>query len=213
MQRLIAVRSGRYLAVLLLLASCDGDRSTNSSPIDRPEADIVRYLSDPSVEPPPVGDLGASIGAALALHAAHGGSTYSLRWGDLSGADLWAVSPFPDLTATVEGRDIRSEDLSVFVRDNLELLSHPQCALGTFLSWGDCTTFIDVSLVLADSARALELGRRYNQISVFNLLTFEEIPTCDLSLPGNTCGAAVDYLSSPLERLNCALDSTLVCDP
>ena len=212
MLRLMAMRCGWYLAALLL-ASCDGDRATDSNASDRPETDIVCYLSDPSGEPPPVGDLEASIGAALVLHAEHGGSTYSLRWGDLSGADLWAVSLFPDLTATVVGRDIGSEALSAFVRDNLEVLSHPHCALGTFYFAGDSTTFIDVSLVLADSARALELGRRYNQISVFNLQTFEEIPTCDLSLPGKTCGASVDYLSSPLERLNCALDATLVCDP
>ena len=101
-----------------------------------------------------------------------GGSTFSSGGENLIGVEgKSSVSVFPDLTTKIEGRDITSEDLTAF-RDKPEvkklLEEYPEdFGIGTWKD-KDGTTWIDVATIVP-TAKAKELGKTFNQVSVFDL--------------------------------------------
>ena len=155
---------------------------------------IVAYLSKPEGALPPMMDVAPAVDMALKSHAANDGSTTHMRWGDLSGQPLYVVSLFPDLGIIKKGKDITKDELTAFVQAHKDLLSDPRICFGTWFNKDDGNTYIDLNVVLSDKAKAVELGKQYNQISIFNLATFEETKT-------GGDGKPVANLPAPAKRL------------
>ncbi len=130
------------------------------------------------------------------------GSSFSASGREnLLGTPNIAVSIFPDLSLKVEGRltpETAAVEIGGFRELHKDLLAeNPELAVGTFYSEDTNTTFIDLVSIVPESQleEAKALGREYNQISVFNLRTFEEIET------GGT-GEAIDVSITPQERVD-----------
>lgn len=157
--------------------------------------DVVAFLANPSREdlPEPIA-LDEAVAQILALHAANDGSTFNMYFGDLGGQALYAVSLYPDLGIVLDGKDIPEDVLRRFIEDNRALLEDPRVSVGTWYDSEGGKTYLDLSATLADREQAIELGRQYNQIAIFDLATFEEIET------GGT-GESVENLPPPGERL------------
>ncbi len=120
---------------------------------------------------------------------------------NLIGTPNIAVSIFPDLSFTLPGRltpETAKEEIGAFREEHKELLeANPELAVGTYFSEDTNTTFIDLVSIVPEAQleTAIELGREFNQISVFNLRTFEEIET------GGT-GEAIDVNITPQDRVS-----------
>lgn len=67
--------------------------------------------------------------------------------------------------------------LAQYVRDRAEVFDEPGVHLGLWWDKKNREVAIDISEVVTDRARAVALGRRQNQQSIFDLDTFEEIDT------------------------------------
>jgi len=160
----------------------------------RQAVDAVTYLSNPSGPPPQPMPVDQAVAEIQALHEENGGSTVNLYFGDLGGAELYAVSLYPDRSVVVEGSDIPEDVLRSFIEANEQLLQDPRVSVGTWYNSENGLTYLDLSATLPDREEAIELGRQYNQIAIFDLSTFEEIET------GGT-GEAIEDLPPAGERL------------
>lgn len=191
-------RNGILSAVVLLLLmsmSLISCASTENNAVAEPvQEDIMVYLSAKDGAMPEMMDVSAVVDGALASHEQWDGSTMHFRWGDLSGTPLYVVSLFPDLGIIKSGKEITEEELTAFIKNNYELFKDPRVCLGTWFNGQDGNTYIDINVVLADLDRALELGKEYNQIAVFNLETFEETNT-------GGDGKPLENLPAPIDRL------------
>lgn len=184
------------LVVLLLIlgSALLAPRSLARSSQGQEATDIVTFLSDPSGDLPQPIAVDDAVEQILELHAEYDGSTFNMYFGDLGGKELYAVSLYPDLGIVLEGKEIPPEVLRRFILDNRDLLEDPRVSIGTWYDSESGMTYLDISATLPDEQRAIELGREYNQIAIFNLSTFEEIDT------GGT-GEAIEDLPPPTERL------------
>ncbi len=156
--------------------------------------DAVGALSNPSSIPPAPMEVDEVIRQVFVLHAANGGSTFNPHFGDLGGYGLFAVSVYPDRSEVVLGKLVPLDALREFVVDNRDLLEDPRVSIGTWHNEEDGTTYLDISATVPDRQLAIELGQKYNQIAIFDLASFEEIPT------GGT-GESVLDLPHPQDRL------------
>jgi hypothetical protein len=162
---------------------------------DTGRPDPVSYLHNPSPTRPPASETDEVIRHVYVLHTANGGSTYSMYFGDMAGRKLYAVSLFPDRSVLVGGTVVGPDALRAFVDGNRDLLVDPRVSVGTWFNTDDGVSFLDISATIPDREQAIELGKRYNQISIFDLWTFEEIET------GGT-GEPVQDLPPPDKRLS-----------
>ncbi|MDA8412009.1 MAG: hypothetical protein M0001_16670 [Treponema sp.] len=158
------------------------------------QGDIVTYLEGHGGTLPSMMSVQTVVDMALKSHEASDGSTTSFRWGDLSGKKLYVVSLFPDLGIIKKGKEITNAELSAFAFAHMDLFSDPRVCLGTWFNKDDGNTYIDINVVLADKAKAVELAKRYNQISIFDLSSFEETKT-------GGDGKPIANLPPPIERL------------
>lgn len=156
--------------------------------------DAVQLLLAPPKALPTAIEVDEAVRQVLVLHQANDGSTFNLTFGDLGGAALYAVSLYPERSVVVEGKQIPLAVLRRFVVDNLDILRDPRVSIGTWFNSDDGMSYLDISATLPDKAQAIELGKKYNQIAIFDLATFEEIPT------GGT-GTQVPNLPAPDQRL------------
>ena len=82
-----------------------------------PPPPITDYFITHSGTPPAVSSIDDQVQTILALHEADDGSTWSMRWGNLSGAPLYVTSQFPDLGLVIPGREIEAEVLESFIEN------------------------------------------------------------------------------------------------
>lgn len=116
------------------------------------------------------------IADVIALHDKNGGATYNFHYGDLAGHKLYAVSPFPELGEVVTGKAISADLLRAFINNRKAIWQDVRCNVGTWYD-GKSQTYLDISVALANKADAVALGKRFNQIAIFDLYAMEEIPT------------------------------------
>jgi hypothetical protein len=112
---------------------------------------------------------------AFASHNRTNGSTASFSRGDMKDEKLFVVSIYPDRTEKFVERPTWQE-LFEFAKANLYLLSKPDHALGTWFNDYDLVHIVDVVICIPDRDVALELGRRFNQLAIFDLESRREIP-------------------------------------
>lgn len=115
--------------------------------------------------------------AALAADTKkNGGATINMRSGQsLGGVEMYAIALPVAPGMVVDGYPTGS-DLKAFTTKNAKwLLDRTGYALGTWYYQGK--TYIDVSTTIPWRDYAVTLGKEYDQISIFDLANFEEIPT------------------------------------
>ncbi len=182
------------LVISLISFSCAGTQVTKNEDISVVQEDIITYLTTKEGAMPQMMDTSNVIAAVLDSHEQWDGSTVHFRWGDLSGAPLYVVSLFPDLGIIKKGKDISKEELTGFIESNYSLFEDPRVCIGTWFNGDDGNTYIDINVVMADMDKALELGKKFNQIAIFSLETFEETPT-------GGDGKPIENLPAPADRL------------
>ena len=151
-----------------------------------------------------VGDMSNqyNIDEQFNAHKENGGSTYNNYFGNVTGP-YFMVSIFPELSRTVNGRDITKKDLEEYRAANQELLDKDNhLAVGTWYDSENNITYLDVSVAVPANKReeAIKLGKQYNQKAIFDLTTFEDIPT------GGTGEAIVEGAQTIDERLQTIKD-------
>jgi len=106
----------------------------------------------------------------------NGGATINMRSGQsLGGVEMYAIALPVAPGMVVDGYPTGS-DLKAFTMKNAKwLLDRTGYALGTWYYEGK--TYIDVSTTIPWRDYAVTLGREYDQISIFDLANFQEIPT------------------------------------
>jgi len=159
-----------------------------ASPAQPPLApDLASWLSNPASnrlpERLPLDRVTADV---IALHSKHGGATYNFYFGDLTGQKLYAVSPFPDLGKVLPGKTIPPATLRAFISNRKAVCRDCRYNVGTWYDSKSAQTYLDISLALADKVQAAALGKRFNQIAIFDLYAMQEIPTggTGKALPG-----------------------------
>ena len=128
-------------------------------------------------------------------HIENGGSTF-LKGVDQGGQPVSSVSIFPERSRLIDGKEITKEDLDKYIEDNQDLLkgNNDVLAVGTWFDEKSGKTYLDISAVVPHK-NAIDLGKQYNQKSVFNLETYKEVDT------GGT-GEAIEGLKPELGRVD-----------
>lgn len=104
-----------------------------------------------------------------------GGATYNFSTHtNLAGTANYAVSIYPQDSMIVD-HDLTVHDLYTYITSKRDLLLQPENSLGIWNNSGKY--YLDVSLTIPDKEKAIELGKKHNQISIFDLQNFQEIPT------------------------------------
>lgn len=102
-----------------------------------------------------------------------GGATYNLSKGNLSGTKTFAVATHPDRSVILDHAPTETE-LAQYVEKNQDILND-ETSLGVWSS--DGKVYLDIVSTLEDKEKAIELGKKNNQIAIFDLHTLQEIPT------------------------------------
>lgn len=106
----------------------------------------------------------------------NGGATINMRSGQsLGGVEMYAIA-LPVAPGMVVNGYPTGSDLKAYTMKNAKwLLDRTGYALGTWYYKGQ--TYIEVSTTIPWRDYAITLGTEYDQISIFDLANFEEIPT------------------------------------
>jgi 2'-5' RNA ligase len=103
----------------------------------------------------------------------NGGATYNIASNkNMVGTDAYAVAIYPDREQIVEGLDF--DRLEGYLVDNGDLLNSSNNSFGAWVSGGK--VYLDVVATVPDKEQAMELGRKYNQLAIFDLKNLVEIP-------------------------------------
>src|SRR4029077_11608816 len=130
--------------------------------------------------------------------ADEGGSTVNAVHGNLGGrAGNYSVSVFPEFSWKTPGRMITPEQVAEYearLRAQGVDPSSPNLSIGTWYNKETNETYFDLAITTTNRERAIALGFQYNQVAIFDLGNFEDIPT------GGT-GEVVGGLPPIAERL------------
>src|SRR4051794_3995771 len=108
---------GRVLLTLLVLA---GSVLLAPTMVGNAQGlDVVGVLTQPSAPLPALRDAPTIADQTVALHAANGGATVSLYFGDLIGQPLYVVNIYPEAGVIVPGATIRPALIQQFIADNM----------------------------------------------------------------------------------------------
>jgi len=114
---------------------------------------------------------------SIKINKVKGGSSVSLIYGDMAGKPYYSVSIFPECGLSIPGKEIDEEGLQSYIREHMDLLNRRNIVIGTWYNERDGRTYIDISAIISDENFAIELGKRYNQIAIFNLEDAREVFT------------------------------------
>lgn len=129
------------------------------------------------------------INTVMYLVNSTGGATYNTQKGNLAGTANYAVSIYPDRSMILP-RSVTEKDLEEYAAKNSDLLNAPDNSLGVWHDTAGGKYYLDVVVTIPDIEQAKELGRKHNQIAIFDLKNFVEIPTGGT---GEVKQSALDY--------------------
>ena len=124
---------------------------------------------------PALVEFGAAARSIASRHRVDGGATFNLYVGDLSGLLLYAVSLYPERSVVLHGRGLDPQVVVAFIDANLDLLRDPRNSVGMWFNELNGPTYLDISATLPSREEAIALGRRYNQVAIFDLHRLEEM--------------------------------------
>jgi hypothetical protein len=139
-------------------------------------AKILMVRGNGSSWPPPQASeaLWTTADSVVAMHRATGGATVSIREGNLVGHRGFAVSVFPNRTHQLVTPPT-PVDVGNFLCQNLDLLVRLNTAVGSWLDAPAGLHHLDVVVCPRDRSVAIDLARRFNQRSIFDLDERREI--------------------------------------
>src|SRR5438132_31108 len=91
--------------------------------------DLPEYLSNSTTRLPRRLSLRQIAQQVRDAHARSGGASVHPYFGDLEGQALFAVSLYPERTIRINGREISSELVAAFCRQNADLLQDPRLVI------------------------------------------------------------------------------------
>lgn len=156
--------------------------------------DIIKYLANPKRALPKQVGANQVVGRIIDTHDADGGSTFNLYFGNLKGKKLYAVSVYPDRGRILQGKAIDPAILRAFIEENRDLLADPRNSIGTWYDADEGLTYLDVSATLPDRQLTIRLGKKYNQVGIYDLGSGRVIDT------GGT-GEPLPNIEAPEKRL------------
>lgn len=107
-----------------------------------------------------------------ALHA-NGGATWNLSQGNMVGTNNYAVAIYPDRAQILDGVDF--DRVEEYILNNSDLLDNPENSFG---AWShDGKVYLDVVATIPDINQAVELGKKNNQIAIWDLKNGKQIST------------------------------------
>ena len=96
--------------------------------------------------------------------------------------DMWwqpyiALSPYPNRSHILNIKNFKSANLYEYILQNSDKLLEPWHTLGVWIDWN--AVYLDTTIVVPKKHinKATELWTKYNQKAIFDLETFQEIPT------------------------------------
>lgn len=99
-----------------------------------------------------------------------GGATVSLSDGSLVGTPSYAVAVCPARNRVVPWCAVTADDIREYVGDNLDLLTQPGYAVGTWFDPATGWVELDIAVVVPDRAAALALADVHGQQAIYDLL-------------------------------------------
>ena len=124
-----------------------------------------------------------------------GGSTFSLDGRNLIGTPNFSVSLYPERTVILN-HPPAAADIINFIHKNGDLFKDTRNNLGTWFNEAGGEHWLDVVAVIPDRDTAIELGRRFDQIAIFDLQKMEEI-----QIGGTGKGLGSETYPSEMDRL------------
>lgn len=111
------------------------------------------------------------------LYRQAGGATFNLRFGNLAGKSLYAVSIHGERTRDVDESDFSVGIIEAYIRANLDLLIQHENSVGIWLSADEGKVYLDVSITLQDRQYAVALAREHREQAICHLsdLTVEYV--------------------------------------
>ena len=100
-----------------------------------------------------------------------------LKKRNLWGEPYVAVSPYPNRSKIIKVSDFNDEAVAEYFEANADKLFEDWYALGGWVNDGN--VYLDVSIALPKEMQneAINIANKYNQKAIFDLQTFEDIPT------------------------------------
>jgi hypothetical protein len=108
---------------------------------------------------------------ALELTKKNGGVTISLH-GDIP-TKGWVVATSKETEKRLPLKKAHTKDLETYIKANADALKEDRRYFGAWVEKGDL--FMDIPVVVKDQKEAEEIGRKADQIGIFNLETFETV--------------------------------------
>jgi len=105
------------------------------------------------------------------------GATYNVVKNKLlTSGKGYVVSPYIDQTKIINGKRLTAKQILDYVKTNRELLAKTKHNLGLWYDKGSGKTFLDTVIVVPKESQAINIGKKFNQISVWDLINNKEIP-------------------------------------
>lgn len=132
--------------------------------------------------------------AAKSINEQGGVTMDVVRDVEYGGTPFISVAPFPERTRIIKG-EVTNLDIAQYLEDNADFLLNKNYALGGWFNTDSKEVYLDIAVTIPKEkqAVAIDLGKKTNQLAVFDLETFNEIKT------GGT-GEAVSGMMSVEER-------------
>lgn len=156
---------------------------------------LNKYRANPVKELISIND---AVDQILELHKQTGGATFSLFHGDMQSKPYRSVSIFPDIYKSFDGNVITKKQLTAFVEKYEGLLRNEKIGIGTWYNETENATYLDFVALINDRDVAINLGKQYNQIGIFDLEKMEYIEI------GGT-GTNIEDIPSLYDRLRSLL--------
>jgi len=107
-----------------------------------------------------------------------GGITFDMiKKSPRSNEPLFAVSIYPENSVILDRKNFTTKDVYEFIRKNRKMLDKPNHFLGGWYDTESGKIYLDVSIAVKDKTKAVSLGKKFNQKSVFDLMSLKEINT------------------------------------
>lgn len=112
----------------------------------------------------------------------------------------FAVSPYKGAEMKVSAEEFNQSHVEQFMKQNHDKLSKVDHYVGAWYNKDDGHVYLDVSVVKSAPADAIRIARGANQLAVFNLSTFDEIPASEYGKYAKTTSSEEEDFSKSKSR-------------
>jgi hypothetical protein len=138
------------------------------------DADVPQGVDDP--KDLPISKQASLASTVLNLAKTTGGVTWNVPSNkNLVGTDNYAVAVHPDRSIILE-KEPTEQDINDYIEANKDILN-AENSLGIWYNKSSGKWYFDVVATLSDREQAIALGKANNQIAIFDLKNFVEVPT------------------------------------